>query len=134
MWYKLSEHTRYAIYITLLGLVITVLLDVAFMPRYGCYAAAWSRLLSYVVMITVSYALSLRYYPIPYNLKSIFIYFAVGLGLFGISDLFMHQEIWFRLSLNTLLLGGYVLFVIRQEKIKPMLMLSRLLKNPNEAK
>jgi O-antigen/teichoic acid export membrane protein len=134
MWYKLSEHTRYAIYITVLGLAITVILDVIFMPRYGCYAAAWSRLLSYVVMIAVSYALSLRYYPIPYNLKSIFIYFAVGLGLFGISDLFLHLEIWFRLSLNTLLLAGYVLFVIRQEKINPILMLSRLLKSHKDAK
>lgn len=134
MWYKLSEHTRYAIYITVLGLVITVLLDVLFMPLYGCYAAAWSRLLSYVVMIIVSYVLSLRYYPIPYNLKAIFVYFAVGLGLFGISDLLMHQSIWLRLSVNTVLLGMYLLFIIRFERINPGAMLVRMLKNPGKEK
>jgi len=132
MWYKLSEHTRYAIYITLLGLIVTVILDVFFMPLYGCYAAAWSRLLSYVIMIVVSYTLGLRYYPIPYNLKAIFTYFAVGLGLFGISDLFLHQNIWIRLSINTLLLGAYIIFVFRFEKIDPRLMLARIHKNPDK--
>jgi O-antigen/teichoic acid export membrane protein len=88
MWYKLSEHTRYAIYITLFGLLVTVILDIIFMPRFGYYAAAWSRLISYVIMIVSSYLLSLKYYPIPYNLKAIFTYFAVGLGLYALSTFF----------------------------------------------
>jgi O-antigen/teichoic acid export membrane protein len=134
MWYKLSEHTRYAIYITLLGLIVTVLLDVVFMPRFGCYAAAWSRLISYVVMIVVSYTLSLRYYPIPYNLKAIFIYFAVGLGLFGISDLLLHLPLWMRLAINTLLLGAFILFVFRFEKIDPRLLFARINRHPGKRK
>ncbi|NVO18611.1 MAG: oligosaccharide flippase family protein [Bacteroidetes bacterium] len=126
MWYKLSEHTRFAIYITILGLVVTVILDIFFMPVYGCYAAAWSRLLSYVVMIVVSYFMGLKYYPIPYNLKAIFMYFAVGLGLFGISQLLGSEPLWLRLSVNTLLLGVYGIFVLRYEHIHPGKYLSRL--------
>jgi O-antigen/teichoic acid export membrane protein len=132
MWYKLSEHTRYAIYITLLGLIITVILDIFLMPLYGCYAAAWSRLLSYVIMIVVSYFLGLRYYPIPYNLKAIFTYFAVGLGLFGLSDLLVHQGLWLRLTANTILLGVYIIFVFRFEKINPLLVLSRINKSTSK--
>jgi O-antigen/teichoic acid export membrane protein len=134
MWYKLSEHTRYAIYITLLGLLVTVILDVIFMPRFGSYAAAWSRLLSYVVMIVVSYFLSLRYFPIPYDLKSIFIYFAVGIGLYGLSDVLMYQSLWIRLAFNTLLLGGYILFVIRFEKIDYRMIVEKLYKSASRKK
>ena len=129
MWYKLSEHTRYAIYITLLGLIITVLLDVFLMPVYGCYAAALSRLFSYVVMIVVSYALSLRYFPIPYNLKAIFTYFAVGLGLYGLSCLLPNQTLWLRLAVNTVLLGLFVIFVFRFENIDPRLIAARIYKS-----
>lgn len=117
MWYKLSEHTRYAVYITILGLLVTVVLDVWLMPLYGYYAAAWSRLLSYVVMIAVSYFLGLRHYPIPYDLRSIFTYFGVALGLFAISWLAGGMNLWFRLSLNTLLILAYALFVMKFEKL-----------------
>jgi len=117
MWYKLSEHTRYAIYITLFGLLVTVILDIIFMPRFGYYAAAWSRLISYVIMIVSSYLLSLKYYPIPYNLKAIFTYFAVGLGLYALSTFFASGPLWMRLTINTLLLGVYFLFVIRYERL-----------------
>lgn len=119
MWYKLSEHTRFAIYITLVGLAVTVILDILFMPVYGYYAAAWSRLISYVVMIVVSYFLSLRYYPIPYDLKAIFLYFAVGLGLFGLSLITGGMSLWIKLPFNTLLIGVFVLYIFRTEKIRP---------------
>ena len=89
-WSGFNTPMIWLVYITLLGLIITVILDIFFMPYFGCYAAAWSRLLSYVVMIIVSYFLGLRYYPIPYNLKAIFTYFAVGLSLYGISELLVH--------------------------------------------
>jgi O-antigen/teichoic acid export membrane protein len=117
MWYKLSEHTRFAIYITFVGLIVTVMLDVFFMPRFGYYAAAWSRLLSYVVMIVISYLFSLRYYPIPYDLKSIFIYFAVGLGLYGFSYLLFDLKLWLHLIINTFLFASYFLFVLKKEHL-----------------
>ncbi|MBK7029579.1 MAG: oligosaccharide flippase family protein [Bacteroidales bacterium] len=118
MWYKLTEHTRYAIYITLIGLAVTVVIDIFFMPRFGYYAAAWSRLLSYIVMIVISYRLSLRFYPIPYNLRIIFLYFIAGIGLFAISILWQGLDLWIRLVLNTILIAIFGGFVIRMEKIK----------------
>jgi O-antigen/teichoic acid export membrane protein len=124
MWYKLSEHTRYAIYITLIGLAVTVILDVLFMPVYGYYAAAWSRLISYVIMIMISYFLGLRYYPIPYDLKAIFTYFAVGLALFGISLIPGNLQLWLKLLVNTLLMGVFIVFIFRFEKLDPRKMLA----------
>jgi len=127
MWYKLSERTRYAIYVTLAGLTVTVIIDVIFMPRYGYYAAAWSHLITYVVMISLSYALSLRYYPIPYDLRAIFVYFAVGLGLFGLSYLWNGQTAWIRYPANLLLIGAYLVFLVRYEKLDVRRLLNMLI-------
>jgi O-antigen/teichoic acid export membrane protein len=118
MWYKLTDHTRFAIYITLAGLVVTTLLNVIFMPVYGYFASAWSRFFSYVVMIVISYWLGTKYYPIPYDVKSIMLYFVVGTGLFGLSLLLKGQSTWLRLSVNTVLLLIYVVFVLKTEKIR----------------
>lgn len=118
MWYKLSEQTRFALYITLSGLAVTVLIDVVFMPVYGYYAAASSHLVSYAVMIALSYRFSLRHYPIPHNLKAIFTYFAVALGLFGISLLTKDTAAWFRFPVNTSLLAAYAAFVVWKEDLK----------------
>lgn len=118
MWYKLTDHTRYAIYITIAGLVVTTILNIAFMPVFGYYASAWSRFLSYVVMIVMSYWLGTKYYPVPYDLKSIITYFAVGLALYGLSLLLIGKSAWIRMPVNTVLLIIYVVFVLKTEKIR----------------
>lgn len=118
MWYKLTDKTRYAIYITLTGLTVTTILNIMFMPLFGYYASAWSRLFSYIVMIVISYLLCMKYYPIPYNLKSILLYFLAGLGLYGISTLFNGQAAWIRMPINTVLLLLYIYFVLKTERIR----------------
>ncbi|MDR0415079.1 MAG: polysaccharide biosynthesis C-terminal domain-containing protein [Prevotellaceae bacterium] len=84
MWYKLSEKTKYAVYITLSGMLVTALVNVAFIPRYGYHAAAWAHFFSYAVMVAVSYAMGQKFYPIRYDLKSIGFYIFAGLGIYAI--------------------------------------------------
>ncbi|MDR3188647.1 MAG: polysaccharide biosynthesis C-terminal domain-containing protein [Prevotellaceae bacterium] len=84
MWYKLSEKTKYAVYITLSGMLVTVLVNVIFIPRYGYHAAAWGHFLSYAVMVLISYAMGQRFYPIRYDLKTIGFYIFVGLGIYAV--------------------------------------------------
>jgi O-antigen/teichoic acid export membrane protein len=83
MWYKLSEKTKYAVYITLSGMLVTVLINVIFIPRYGYRAAAWGHFFSYAVMLVISYVMGQKFYPIRYDLKAIGFYVAVGLGLYA---------------------------------------------------
>lgn len=117
MWYKLTEQTRYAIYITLFGLIITVIIDVIFMPRFGYHAAAWSRLISYVFMIAISYQLGRKYFPIPYNTGRIMVYFIIALGLYGVSEMWHSLDLIIRVVLNSLLILIYIALVFRIEKI-----------------
>jgi O-antigen/teichoic acid export membrane protein len=70
-WYKLSDRTHQAIWITGFGLVLTVIFNVWFIPIMGYEGAAWATLISYSGMMVLSYWLGQRYYPIPYDTKKI---------------------------------------------------------------
>ena len=60
-WYKREEKTRYALWITLTGLVCSVGFGALLIPRMGYYGAAWSRFAAEVVMVVVSIVLNRLY-------------------------------------------------------------------------
>lgn len=82
IWYKLSHKTNYGAYISIIGAVITIALNFAFIPKYGYVASAWATLACYAAMMIISYFLGQKHYPIPYNLKKIGIYLGLGTILF----------------------------------------------------
>lgn len=109
MWYKLSGKTGYAVWITLAGLVATIVINVIFMPRYSYYAAAWSHLASYAVMILLSLYLGNKYYPIPYNWLKIGGCMALALAIYGISLLLPEMAFWPKMAVHTGLLLLYLI-------------------------
>ena len=117
MWYKLSGKTRYALTITLIGLGINVLINVIFMPVYGYMAAAWGYLFSYLTMVVFSYYLCRKYYPIPYEWKTIILYFVTGIALYLLSVSIAPPTLIGRIALNTLYIIGFVVFVLKREHI-----------------
>ena len=115
MWYKLSGKTRFAVYITLLGLLVTLAVNLCFMPRYGYHAAAWGHLLSYLLMVVLSAWLGARYYPIPYNWKKITTYIAAGVALYFAARALPFTS-WAKWGANAVLLGSYIAFWLRRER------------------
>jgi len=69
VWYKLSDQTKYGLYISGIGAIITIVLNVIFIPLYGYMASAWISLAAYASMMILSYIWGQKNYPIPYNLK-----------------------------------------------------------------
>ena len=69
IWYKLSDQTKYGLYISGVGAVLTVIINLAFIPKYGYMASAWASLIAYTTMMIISYLWGQKNYPIPYNLK-----------------------------------------------------------------
>jgi len=117
MWYKLSGKTQYALTITLLGLGINLVINVLFMPRYGYMAAAWGYLFSYLAMVIFSYYLSRKYYPIPYEWKTLILYFSVGVALYLFSVFVAPRALALRIVLNTFYIAAFIVFVLKKEKI-----------------
>ena len=66
VWYKLTDRTYYGTWITIVGALITVILNYLFIPLYGFYGSAVVTLIAYGVMTMISYFLGRKYYPIPY--------------------------------------------------------------------
>ncbi len=122
MWYKLSNHTKIAIGITLFGLVITTVVNVVFMPTYSYWASAFGHLASYFCMFVISAVLGARLYPIPYKWGRIcgilllmgLVYGAIALSSGTFPSLFPGFSFstgpgihWVQLGINTVLIGLY---------------------------
>jgi len=87
------------------------------MPIYGFMAAAWGYLFSYLTMVIFSYYLSRKYYPIPYEWRTIILYFGTGVGIYLVSIIAAPSSLAARIALNTLYIIGYIFFVLRRENI-----------------
>src|SRR5690606_19102132 len=69
IWYKLSDQTRFGLYISGIGALITIVLHIIFIPQYSYMASAWITLLAYFTMMLLSYFMGQKNYPIPYHVK-----------------------------------------------------------------
>ncbi|MCI2082765.1 MAG: oligosaccharide flippase family protein [Bacteroidales bacterium] len=119
MWYKLSGKTKYALFITLAGMIVTLVVNVIFMPIYSYHAAAWAHVASYAVMMGLSLWLGEKYFPIPYNWNKILVTIFVGLGLYGISTMLPDMRLRWKLLVHTALLLTYVFFWMKFENVTP---------------
>ena len=129
-WYKREERTWLAIAVTFVGLIFTVLCNVALVPKYGYYGAAWARLASEAAMVAVSYWLNRRYYPTPYPMARIVEYVAVALAVYALSVAGERTigAVGAQYALNALLVGSYALYVVRREKIDVAAMVRSILR------
>ena len=110
MWYKLSGRTNMAIWITLAGLVVTVVINMVFMPKFSYWASAFGHLASYLIMFILSTWLGSKYYPIPYNWKRIGLLFI----LMGFAYALMYFTAptnpgihWLSIGLNTFVIAAF---------------------------
>ena len=78
IWYRLSDQTRFGLYISLVGAVITIVFNMILIPKYSYMGSAWVSMATYGTMMIISYILGQKYYPIPYNLKKILAYLIVS--------------------------------------------------------
>lgn len=115
IWYKLTDRTMTGAWVSLGGALITVVLNVAFIPTYGYMASAWATLVCYGSMAVVSYLLGQKFFPVPYDLKSLFKYFFVAL-LFYFSYSLVNEHLAFAkqlppLVLSTIYFAVFLIFV-----------------------
>lgn len=86
VWYKLSGRTVYGAVLAIMGAVITLAVNVAFIPRFGYVASAWATLICYASMAIVSYLLGQRHYPVPYRVGVVIYFMVSSLGLWYASE------------------------------------------------
>ena len=118
IWYKLSNKTMAGAWITLLGAVITILINYLAIPHFGYMASAWATFFCYGTMMVVSYKWGQKVYPIPYVTKKLIAYFIISLLLYGVNSLvhLVSQNQPFNYLFATILLVLFIVFVAKIEK------------------
>ena len=66
IWYKLSDNTKYGAFISIIGVILTLVISIYYLPRIGYAASAWATLITYFVMVVLGYWIGQKKYPIHY--------------------------------------------------------------------
>ena len=115
-WYKLTDETWWGAIFSGIGCAVLLAINFIFVPKYGYWACAWGGFAGYGVCMVLSYLVGQKKAPIPYNLKSAFLYFAVAIALY-FAQKYIHIEstVW-TLVVNTALLLVFFAFICWMEK------------------
>ncbi len=117
-WYKLTDETKWGAYFSLIGLVITFVLQVIGVPRIGYWASCGSSLVCYFVIMLLSYVIGQKKAPIPYDLKAIGLYTLLTIALMGIYyalRLYYIHDMWLLMLAGTILIAIYIIVLTRKD-------------------
>ena len=117
-WYKLTDETKWGAYFSLIGLVITFVLQVVGVPRIGYWASCGSSLVCYFCIMLLSYCIGQKKAPIPYDLRSIGAYTALTIGLLAVYyaiRLYYIHNMWLLMAVGTALIGIYIFVLTRKD-------------------
>jgi O-antigen/teichoic acid export membrane protein len=119
IWYKLSDQTRFGLYISGVGAIITIILNIIFIPQYGFMASAWVSLIAYTVMMILSYILGQKNYPIPYHIKQNLGYLGVSAVLVWFSFVFFKRDLI--IGNIIFIIFGLIILYIERKTIKKII-------------
>ena len=115
-WYKLTDQTWWGAVFSGIGCAVLLAVNFIFVPKYSYMACAWGGFAGYAVCMVLSYFVGQKKAPIPYNLKSAFVYFAVAMVIFfAQKNIHIESTVW-TLVVNTGLLLVFVAFICWMEK------------------
>lgn len=118
LWYKLTDKTIWGMWFSLLGLAVTVALNIIFVPRYGYMACAWAAFACYAVMMLASYFVGKAKHPIGYETGRIISYFAIAMVIYALGAYaLVTPNVWINYIIRTLLITVYIVIILRREKL-----------------
>lgn len=112
VWYKNTNQTKYGMYFSILGGVLTVVGLLIFVPIFGYMGAAWVTFFVYGIMMTTSYYYGQKHYKTPYEVSKIVSLFLLITGLCFLSFYILRGQF----IINTLLLLSTLILVLFIER------------------
>ena len=117
IWYKLNDLTKYGAYITIIGALITVLINVIFIPAFGYMASAWAHIASYGTMIIVSFIFAEKHYKIEYDILKLLPYFIMAVLMVAFGQYFKYKNLVSELIINTVFIIIFMGYAQYKDKI-----------------
>jgi len=121
VWYKLTDQTRYGLYISGIGAIITFVLCYVLIPQYSYVGAVIVTSITYLVMLCLSYYWGQRYYAIPYKVGKMLLYMVIGGLLVYIDYHWFARNLW----VGNAFLCAYLVLILFLEKDQFMKILHR---------
>jgi len=119
IWYKLTDKTRFGMYFSIIGAILTIAFNLIMIPKIGFIASAWATLITYTFMMLVSYYIGKKHYPVPYQISKLIRYIILTIVLSGCSFLYFRGEYWFSIVSIFSYLGS--IFFFEKTLIKQLL-------------
>ena len=129
LWYKLTDRTQWGMYLSLLCFALMLGLNVWFVTAIGIpdgyMGSAWAALISYFTVMTVSYFLGRRYYPLPYQVRRMTLYTLLAAVLYAagmwIGDVYAMWLVYVTRALMLIVYLGVVCTFEEVPKVSPLL-------------
>jgi O-antigen/teichoic acid export membrane protein len=118
MWYKLTNRTIYGAWLALIGTVLIMAVNVAWIPTYGFMASAWAFAVANLVIMIISYWLGQRHFPVPYRPLQNLAWLAGAVLLWYGATLLPVEGLIPRLALRALLFLAYAWLMIRKNHVR----------------
>ena len=116
VWYKLTDKTQIGAYISIVGAILTLVLNYLLIPKYSYYGSAIATISAYGSMMLISYILGNKYYPIPYDMNKIGAYLGVSI-VFSIISFYGFREKYY-VGIPLLLVFMYMVYHFEKDTIK----------------
>jgi len=117
-WYKLTDETKWGAYFSLIGLCITLVLQIVGVPLIGYWASCGSSLVCYFVIMVLSYIIGQKKAPIPYDMKSIGGYTLLTFGLLAVYYYIRHYfnlNMCVLMAIGTFFIAVYIIKMTRSD-------------------
>ncbi|HLP74124.1 MAG TPA: polysaccharide biosynthesis C-terminal domain-containing protein [Bacteroidales bacterium] len=122
VWYKLTGQTVWGAWFSVIGAVITLILNFWWIPLspdhffHGYYGSAWATFICYASMMVISYIVGQKYFHIRYNIPKILGYLGSAVLLYFLTVLVRIDNRILSIAFHTLLLIIFCAGVITVEK------------------
>lgn len=118
IWYKLRNKNIYGAWITIIGAVITIVLNIILIPVLHYTGAAIATFACYYIMMILSYIFGQKFYPVPYETKKLTGYLTASVLIYA-GHLALNklnpESITFSLGTGFLFFCLFFLFVFKKE-------------------
>lgn len=119
VWYKITDRTKFGAYISVVGAIITLVLNIWLIPIISYKGSAIATLVAYGSMVLLSYYFGRKYYPIPYNLKKIGLYLTMSI-LFSVIYFYQFREVY-SVGITLLIVFLAIMYLSEKDQIKQLL-------------
>ncbi len=123
VWYKINNKTYCGAVISIVGVIITLLVNIMLIPTIGYWGSALATILCYFVMTIISYLWGRKVYPVNYNVVKLSAYIVLSIIILCLRNLLSISNIYVSLSVSTLFMLLYVgiLYYFERKNIKMLL-------------